>query len=72
MTMSSAAGTRPSLSPSGSRTTLIRRLADILLHWHARSRGRHTLLGLDDRMLRDVGLTRVDAYREAMKPFWRA
>jgi uncharacterized protein YjiS (DUF1127 family) len=50
---------------------MIRRLSDTLLDWHVRSRGRRHLLALDDRMLLDVGLTRVDAYREAMKPFWR-
>jgi uncharacterized protein YjiS (DUF1127 family) len=51
---------------------MIRRLSDVLLDWRARSRGRRALLGLDDRLLHDVGLTRVDAYREAIKPFWRA
>jgi uncharacterized protein YjiS (DUF1127 family) len=26
---------------------------------------------LDDRLLRDVGLSRAEAEREAHKPFWR-
>jgi uncharacterized protein YjiS (DUF1127 family) len=26
---------------------------------------------LDERSLRDIGLTRYDALREARKPFWR-
>lgn len=72
MTTSSPAGTRPSVSRSGSGTTMVRRLSDTLLSWRLRSRGRQVLLTLDDRMLGDVGLTRVDAYREAIKPFWRA
>jgi uncharacterized protein YjiS (DUF1127 family) len=51
---------------------MIRRLFDAALDWRMRSRGRRTLLELDDRMLRDLGLTRGEAYREATKPFWRA
>jgi uncharacterized protein YjiS (DUF1127 family) len=51
---------------------MIRRLFDTALDWRMRSRGRRTLLELDDRMLRDLGLTRGEAYREATKPFWRA
>jgi uncharacterized protein YjiS (DUF1127 family) len=34
---------------------------------------RHTriyLTQLDDRMLKDIGITRVEACREAGKPFW--
>ena len=36
-----------------------------------RSRQRRRLGELDDRMLRDIGLTRADAWAEAQKPFWR-
>lgn len=32
---------------------------------------RWELLSLDDRELRDIGLTRLDARRQADKPFWR-
>ena len=35
-------------------------------------RQRHALLRLDDAMLKDLGLSRVDALREGSKPFWRA
>jgi uncharacterized protein YjiS (DUF1127 family) len=52
--------------------TMIRKLFDAALAWRARSRERRILIGLDDRMLRDLGLTRVEVYREATKPFWRA
>ena len=27
---------------------------------------------MNDRDLKDIGITRYDAYREAHKPFWRA
>ena len=36
-----------------------------------RARDRAQLAGLDDRMLRDIGLTRADAEFLSNKPFWR-
>jgi len=39
--------------------------------WIERARQRRSLATLDDRSLRDIGITRVDAAREAGKPFWR-
>ncbi len=35
-----------------------------------RRRSRNALLGLDDAMLKDIGLTRAQAQREAGKSFW--
>ena len=49
----------------------LRSLADAVTLWSARARQRRILAQLDDRMLRDIGKTRVDALREAGKPFWR-
>lgn len=49
----------------------LRRAAGLLLTWHARARQRRQLLALDDRMLRDIGLTRADVLAESSKPFWR-
>ena len=40
--------------------------------WFARAGTRRKLAELDDRILRDIGLTRQDVDREAAKPFWRA
>ncbi len=40
--------------------------------WFARLRDRRQLAELDDRMLRDLGLTRSDIRHEADKPFWQA
>jgi len=34
-------------------------------------RQRRWLLRLDDRMLKDIGITRADAVNEASKPCWR-
>ncbi len=42
-----------------------------LAAWGERHRQRRALLGLDDATLKDIGLGRGDAFREAAKPFWR-
>jgi uncharacterized protein YjiS (DUF1127 family) len=39
--------------------------------WVERRRERRALLELDDALLKDIGLSRADALREASKPFWR-
>jgi len=44
---------------------------EVLCIWQHRCRGRHALRHLDDRLLKDIGLSRVAAAREASKPFWR-
>ena len=46
-------------------------LLRLVVGWLERHRQRRTLRQLDDRMLRDVGLTRFDAEHEIAKPFWR-
>ncbi|MGH6902628.1 MAG: DUF1127 domain-containing protein [Geminicoccaceae bacterium] len=40
--------------------------------WQDRVSGRQQLLRLDDRVLRDIGITRLQAEAAASKPFWRA
>jgi uncharacterized protein YjiS (DUF1127 family) len=40
--------------------------------WLERARMRRHLLMLDDRLLRDIGVTRQQVWTEAEKPFWRA
>jgi uncharacterized protein YjiS (DUF1127 family) len=46
-------------------------LASQCSDWSCRARQRRLLVTLDDRMLKDIGLTRADAMVEADKPFWR-
>ena len=53
--------------PSG----LLRQGLSGLRRMRERARGRRALTELDERMLRDIGLRREDALREADKPFWR-
>lgn len=50
------------------RAGLLRRLSDLL----AVNRSRARLAVLDDHMLRDIGLSRDEALREADRPFWDA
>jgi uncharacterized protein YjiS (DUF1127 family) len=72
-------GGTPLLGPSfpARRTRLDRAIAwlrsaiAVLKLWHERGRQRRTLAGLDDRCLRDLGITRYDAEVECRKPFWR-
>jgi uncharacterized protein YjiS (DUF1127 family) len=49
----------------------IPRLFGALREWRRRSRGRAQLATLDDRMLKDIGISRADAEFLANKPFWR-
>ena len=43
-----------------------------LWHWYDRWYQRRQLESLPQHMLKDLGLSSADAYREASKPFWRA
>jgi uncharacterized protein YjiS (DUF1127 family) len=45
---------------------------DTLADWIERRRQRHELATLPDHMLKDIGINRMDALREAYKPFWQA
>ena len=42
----------------------------ILATWAERLKQRAALAEMDDRMLKDIGLSRVAAMAEADKPFW--
>ena len=47
-------------------------LVETLFTWQRRLADRRSLESLDDRMLRDIGVTRADVYVEARKPFWKS
>ena len=53
------------------RRSISGRLVATLREWRRRARDRGQLARLDDRMLRDIGLTRADAEFLCNKPFWR-
>ena len=48
-----------------------RGVVELALLWTERARQRRQLAELNDHMLRDIGVTRADAWAEADKPFWR-
>jgi uncharacterized protein YjiS (DUF1127 family) len=45
-------------------------IAATISFWRQRSRSRHLLATLDDHLLRDMGVSRVEAWRESDRPFW--
>ena len=51
--------------------TLNRGGSGMMRRWIDRSNQRHALADLDDRLLRDIGVSGGAAFREASKPFWR-
>ncbi len=68
---------KSAIAPGGRATTpdhLVRVLKcclTLLLVWEQRLKDRDTLEGMPESRLRDIGLSRGQAMREARKPFWR-
>lgn len=57
-------------TPSMRAATLTEAVLQRLVRMLMRRRTRRALKDLDDRLLRDIGLTRDQARAEASKPFW--
>jgi uncharacterized protein YjiS (DUF1127 family) len=73
-TAGSPAGTRPRRLPRGNLglgRRLVLGLVDLLIVWQKRLEDRDTLGRMNAARLRDIGLSRSEALREADKPFWR-
>jgi uncharacterized protein YjiS (DUF1127 family) len=47
------------------------RIIDTLLLWLERHRQRRALDGLNDHVLKDIGLSRADVHGEVRRRFWR-
>ena len=47
------------------------RFANVVVSWETRRRTRLHLNTLDDHLLRDIGLTRVEARTESSRLFWQ-
>ena len=55
----------------GAAVEVLFALFDRLAEWQQRARQRRELGQMTDREIKDIGLSRADAEREASKPFWR-
>jgi uncharacterized protein YjiS (DUF1127 family) len=51
-------------------TAWLLRALELVLSWQEVARQRRALLALDERLLKDIGITRADAEHEAGRPFW--
>jgi uncharacterized protein YjiS (DUF1127 family) len=61
----------PRIRRASAPLVALRRFARWCQLCHERAAQRHHLAELDERMLRDVGLTPAEAARECAKPWWR-
>ena len=59
-----------SLRAFGKVRLVVSKCLRIMMIWQERAEQRHALGELNERMLKDIGISRVDAFREAQKPFW--
>jgi uncharacterized protein YjiS (DUF1127 family) len=50
---------------------LLREALHLILTWRWRVAQRDALMKLDDRLLKDIGVSHAEAECEARKPFWR-
>ncbi|WP_247873000.1 DUF1127 domain-containing protein [Azospirillum sp. TSH64] len=62
--------------PAADRVTVVARrplwrLLDLLFSVMERRKQRHALMGLDDHLLKDIGVSRSEVEQEVSKPFWR-
>jgi uncharacterized protein YjiS (DUF1127 family) len=65
---------RPAVDRSRQHPVWLSRLAALVRLWLARSRQRRVLYEIaqrNDYLLKDIGISQPDAFREAEKPFWR-
>lgn len=72
-----AAFSSPRSGQSAARNPLdlvapLRGLLDIAAHWRRRRIERRAMLRLDDHLLRDIGIDRMQVEKMAARPFWRA
>ena len=75
VTLRRSAGTAGAIRGAGEKSALgrISRCGHTIDRWIARSRQRRALRDIAeiDYLLKDIGVSREEAFREAGKPFWR-
>ena len=59
-------------APRRSLIDHLRGWLDRVADWQARSSERRQLATMDERMLRDIGISRAQVSAEIEKPFWRS
>ena len=64
-----SAAVKPRRAVGKVRRFVVKCLQKMVL-WHERAEQRHALRELNERMLKDIGVSGADAYKEARKPFW--
>jgi uncharacterized protein YjiS (DUF1127 family) len=52
--------------------SVLTRIVDVVFGWMDRARQRRHLAELDDRLLRDIGISRAEVEVEMSRPVWRA
>lgn len=62
---------RPAVRASARPASYLRQALALFEVWRQRLSDRRALAQMDERALRDIGVTRCDALYEARKPFWR-
>jgi uncharacterized protein YjiS (DUF1127 family) len=72
MSHAKAMTSRPNLLSGPRPFELFSRAFDTMLLWQERHEVRRRFLQLDDRMLRDIGMSPDQAHELAQRPFWRA
>ncbi|MDI9246428.1 DUF1127 domain-containing protein [Marinobacter sp. CHS3-4] len=69
--MSSIACTAHAAGYVQSTSTVRTKATQKISRWYANWRTRRQLARLPDFMLKDIGVSRIDAEQEARKPFWK-
>lgn len=60
------------VSPKTGFGSRLARILELMACWDERYRQRRDLMAMPDHLLKDIGVTREEVYREARKPFWQA
>jgi uncharacterized protein YjiS (DUF1127 family) len=68
---SGSSGTSAFSAAAESASGLLSAGVERLLLWQERARQRRALGALSDSLLKDIGISRGQAFRESGKPFWR-
>ncbi len=61
-------------SPLNEKFSLLEKLKKIgkrVVRWNKNYRQRKQLMEIPDFLLKDMGITKTDLYREIQKPFWK-